>query len=265
MFRAASSVMVAMPHGPDAAQRWPFHQSICTLWASPVTFEPGQRRTGALARKRVTAPCLAHRDAARVWLKVSMRSRIGSLAGTVDPSNACGVVRKQRQHCETTMARQADPEPASAVLAAWIAPFASCFTRPTWANVLVLVAGAVLSQPQPLVGQAGARCPFGLRVAAFVPSGPVGVGVKPRGLPDIGEPSSAAGLREPPPTRPPSTKGCPRVPGARQPTSLQRLADSNTPWQRVTVTGWHGHNERRPTSSWAQHFGVHLGKQVAVR
>jgi len=34
--RAASSGMVAMPNGPDAPQRWPFHQSTCTLSASPV-------------------------------------------------------------------------------------------------------------------------------------------------------------------------------------------------------------------------------------
>jgi len=28
--------MVAMPNGPGAAQRWPFHQSTCTVSASPV-------------------------------------------------------------------------------------------------------------------------------------------------------------------------------------------------------------------------------------
>ena len=28
--------MVAMPSGPDAPQRWPFHQSTCTASASPV-------------------------------------------------------------------------------------------------------------------------------------------------------------------------------------------------------------------------------------
>ena len=28
------------------------------------------------------------------------------------------------------------------VLASWMAPFAACFTRPTWANLLVHVAGA---------------------------------------------------------------------------------------------------------------------------
>ena len=103
------------------------------------------------------------------------------------------------------MARRADPEPAPAILAAWMAPFAGCFTRPTWANVLVLVAGAVLSPGRRTVaaalssmglrgtatftnfhrvlnrsrwsGQAGAHCLLGLLVAAFVPSGPVVVGI----------------------------------------------------------------------------------------
>jgi len=46
-----------------------------------------------------------------------------------------------------------------------------------------------------------------------------------------------ARLFDPPPPRPPGTKGRPRVSGARQPTLLQRLADPKTAWQRVTVTG----------------------------
>ncbi len=113
------------------------------------------------------------------------------------------------------MARQADPETHPGLLAAWMAPFAGCFTGPTWANLLVLAAGAVLSPGQRTVaaalssvglrgaaaftnyhrvlnrsrwsGQAAARCLLGLLVAAFVPSGPVVVGVKLRGLPDIDE------------------------------------------------------------------------------
>ena len=103
------------------------------------------------------------------------------------------------------MARQADPGTAPAILAAWMAPFAGCFTRPTWANLLVLVAGAVLSPGRRTVaaalssmglreaatftnyhrvlnrsrwsGQAAARCLLGLLVAAFVPDGPVVVGI----------------------------------------------------------------------------------------
>ena len=34
--------------------------------------------------------------------------------------------------------------PAPDILVPWMAPFAACFTRPTWHNVLVLVAGARL-------------------------------------------------------------------------------------------------------------------------
>ena len=42
------------------------------------------------------------------------------------------------------MARQADPDHPGP-LAAWMAPFAGCFTRPTWANLLILVAGTLLA------------------------------------------------------------------------------------------------------------------------
>ncbi len=103
------------------------------------------------------------------------------------------------------MARQADPETHPGLLAAWLAPFAGCFTRPTWANLLVLVAGAILSPGRRTVaaalssvglrgaarftnyhrvlnrsrwsGRVAARCLLGLLVAAFVPSGPVVVGI----------------------------------------------------------------------------------------
>jgi len=84
-------------------------------------------------------------------------------------------------------------------------PFAGCFTRPTRANMLVLVAGAILSPGQRTVapalssagqrgaatftnyhrvlnrsrwsGQAAARCLLGLLVAAFVPDEPVVIGI----------------------------------------------------------------------------------------
>src|SRR5215210_3809838 len=130
-----------------------------------------------------------------------MRARMGSLAGTVDPSGACGVVRRQRHHREPAMARHADPKTHPGLLAAWMAPFAGCFTRPTWANLLVLAAGAVLSPGRRTVAaalssvglrgaatftnyhralnrsrwssQAAARCLLGLLVTAFVPSGPI--------------------------------------------------------------------------------------------
>ncbi len=312
------------------------------------------------------------------------------------------------------MARQADPDHLGP-LATWVAPFAGCFTRPTWANLLILVAGAILAPGRRTVaavlssvglrgaatftnphrvlnrsrwsGRAAARCLLGLLVAAFVPSGPVVVGIDEiierhwramikapraapppapsetdrkgdgiyrdpvrssrghfvkasglrwisvmllapvpfagrvwalpfltalapserhaqaqggrhkllllaRWLPDrqviavadsshaaiellaavrrhvtvitanSGEIARAAARR--PPVRPavsacappgemsakltgrlPGTKGRPRLSGARQPTPLQRLADPTTAWQRITVTGWYGHGERR--------------------
>ncbi len=37
------------------------------------------------------------------------------------------------------MASQAGPETRPGLFAAWMAPFAGCLTRPTWANLLVLV------------------------------------------------------------------------------------------------------------------------------
>ena len=103
------------------------------------------------------------------------------------------------------MARQADPETHPGLLAAWMLPFAGCFTRPTWANLLTLVAGVILSPGRRTVaaalssvglrgaarftnyhrvlnrsrwsGRTAARCLLGLLVAAFVPSGPVVVGI----------------------------------------------------------------------------------------
>ena len=313
------------------------------------------------------------------------------------------------------MARQADPGTAPAILAAWMAPFAGCFTRPTWANLLVLVAGAVLSPGRRTVaaalssmglreaatftnyhrvlnrsrwsGQAAARCLLGLLVTAFVPSGPVVVGIdetierrwgiriKARGiyrdpvrsshghfvkasglhwislmllapvpfagrvwalpfltvlapseryaceqgrrhklltdwarqlllllarwLPDrqvvvVADSSYAAidllsavsrhvtmitrlrldaRLFDPPPPRLPGTKGRPRVSGARQQTLIQRveprgspdLANPETTWQRIKVTGWYGHSERRLDIISGTALWYHPGKQVPIR
>jgi len=313
------------------------------------------------------------------------------------------------------MARQADPETHPGPLAAWteaavsvgMAPFAGCFTRPTWANMLVLVAGAVLSPGRRTVaaalssvglrgaatftnyhrvlnrsrwsGRAAARCLLGLLVATFVPDGPVVVGIdetierrwgakiKARGIyrdpvrSSRGHFVKASGLRwislmllapvpfagrvwalpfltalapseryaqtqghrhkpltdrarqlllllarwlpdrqvivvanssyaaiellaavcrrvtvitrlrldarlfDPPPPRPPGTKGRPRVSGARQPTLLQRLADPETEWQRVTVAGWYGQTERRLDIVSGTALWYHPGKQVPIR
>lgn len=103
------------------------------------------------------------------------------------------------------MARHADPKTHPGLLATWMAPFAGCFTRPTWTNLLVLAAGAVLSPGRRTVAaalsrvglrgaatftkyhralnrsrwssQAAARCLLGLLVTAFAPSGPIVVGI----------------------------------------------------------------------------------------
>ncbi len=60
----------------------------------------------------------------------------------------------------SVMARQADPD-YPGPLGAWMAPFAGCFTRPTWANMLILVAGAILSPGRRTV--AAALSSVGLR------------------------------------------------------------------------------------------------------
>ena len=305
------------------------------------------------------------------------------------------------------MAGQADPETHPGLLAAWMAPFAGRFTRPTWANVLVLVAGALLSPGRRTVtaalssvglrgaatftnyhrvlnrshwsGRTAARCLLGLLVAAFVPSGPVVVGIdetierrwgariKARGIyrdpvrSSHGHFVKASGLRwislmllapvpfagrvwalpfltalapserhaqtqgqrhrpltdrarllllllarwlpgrqviavadssyaaiellaavrhrltvitrlrldarlfDPPPPRLHGTKGRPRVSGARQPMLSQRLADPNTAWQRVTVTGWYGQGERQLDVVSGTALWYHPGKQVPIR
>lgn len=90
-------------------------------------------------------------------------------------------------------------------LVTWLAPFASAFTRPTWHHVLVLVAGAVLTPGRRTVTaalsvmglretpsfasfhrvlnrnrwspQTLARRLLGMLVAAFVPDGPVVIGI----------------------------------------------------------------------------------------
>ena len=74
-----------------------------------------------------------------------------------------------------------------------------------------------------------------------------------------------ARLFDPPPPRLPGAKGRPRVSGARQPTLLGRLADPNTAWQRVTVTGWYGQGERRLDVVSGTALWYHPGKQVPIR
>jgi len=52
-----------------------------------------------------------------------------------------------------------------------------------------------------------------------------------------------AGLYHPPPRRRPGQRGLPRVVGKRQPTLKERLANRQTRWQRLLVTGWYGRSE----------------------
>lgn len=98
-------------------------------------------------------------------------------------------------------------------LASWMEPFSAAFTAPTWQYVLVLIAGAIPSLGRRTVAAALrvvgldqdprftnyhrvlnrnrwsslrlARCLCRLLVSTFVPDGPVVIGVKPRGLPDL--------------------------------------------------------------------------------
>src|SRR3712207_261185 len=92
-----------------------------------------------------------------------------------------------------------------AILAQWMAPFQPLFTQPTWQNLLVLVAGSILAPGRRTVtsalsimglrekttftnfhrvlnrnrwsGRASARCLLTLLLTAFVPNGPVVIGI----------------------------------------------------------------------------------------
>ena len=54
-----------------------------------------------------------------------------------------------------------------------------------------------------------------------------------------------AALYEPAPPRQPGTRGRPRKKGARLPTLAQVLADPDTAWQTLSISGWYGTPERR--------------------
>ena len=92
-----------------------------------------------------------------------------------------------------------------AILAQWMAPFQALFTLPTWQNLLVLLAGSILAPGRRTVtsalsimglrenttftnfhrvlnrncwsGRACARCLLTLLITAFVPNGPVVIGI----------------------------------------------------------------------------------------
>src|SRR4051812_47169728 len=195
------------------------------------------------------------------------------------------------------------PAPVPEVLAAWMRPFRGYFTNAVWRHALVLVAGALLAPGRRTVTAAlrvmgleqapgfavhhrvlsharwssravGHRL-LRLLVAAFVPMGPVIVGIDDtierrwgprRRLIVVADSSFAAigllrdlrqhlcvisrlrldaGLYAPPPPRRPGTRGRPRIKGARLPSLAERLTDPATRWHRTTVDHWYGRSARR--------------------
>ncbi len=74
-----------------------------------------------------------------------------------------------------------------------------------------------------------------------------------------------AGLFDPPPPRRPGTKGRPRVIGCRQPTLLKRLSAPKTVWQRIKVTQWYGHGERRLDIASGTALWSRAGQRVPIR
>jgi DDE superfamily endonuclease len=74
-----------------------------------------------------------------------------------------------------------------------------------------------------------------------------------------------ARLFEPPPPRRPGTRGRPRIIGRRLPSLAERLADPNTPWQRLRVGGWYGGSERLIDIISGTAIWHHPGKHVPIR
>ena len=75
-----------------------------------------------------------------------------------------------------------------------------------------------------------------------------------------------AALYDPPPPRPPGTKGRPRCKGKRRPTLEAVLADSKTPWTTVPVEQWYGEGAREVEVTTDTAVWYHAGKPpVAIR
>jgi hypothetical protein len=74
-----------------------------------------------------------------------------------------------------------------------------------------------------------------------------------------------AGLYEPAPPRQPSTRGRPRVKGARLPSLPDRLADPATAWHRIKVEGWYGQSTRQLDIVSGPALWHHPGMQVPIR
>ena len=74
-----------------------------------------------------------------------------------------------------------------------------------------------------------------------------------------------ARLFDPPAHRRAGTIGRPRVVGRRQPTLVQRLANSRTRWRRFKVNGWYGRSERLLQIVSGTAIWHHPGRLVAIR
>lgn len=75
-----------------------------------------------------------------------------------------------------------------------------------------------------------------------------------------------AALYDPPPPRPPGTKGRPRCKGKRRPTLEAVLADSKTPWTTVPVEQWYGEGAREVEVTTDTAVWYHAGNPpVAIR
>jgi hypothetical protein len=75
-----------------------------------------------------------------------------------------------------------------------------------------------------------------------------------------------AALYDPPPPRPPGTKGRPRCKGKRRPTLEAVLADSKTPWTTVPVEQWYGEGAREVAVTTDTAVWYHAGNPpVAIR
>src|SRR5204863_8559733 len=96
------------------------------------------------------------------------RVRHGIVRGQVPTGNESiaprsGLWEGPHHYCEPAMTRQPARPAALDLMAAWMAPFAPLFTRPTFANLLVLVTGALLAPGRRTV--AAALSILGLREA----------------------------------------------------------------------------------------------------
>jgi hypothetical protein len=74
-----------------------------------------------------------------------------------------------------------------------------------------------------------------------------------------------ARLFDPPAHRRAGTIGRPRVVGRRQPTLVQRLANSRTRWRRFKVNGWYGRSERLLQIVSGTAIWHHPGRLVPIR